>query len=94
MDRLVIGLISYVAFTSSLRRFGHKGGYFDFDLCPDVDQAADVEQRRARKIPTQRLLPGGADAGTCGFIFASAGQIQILLEKLGETGGDYQLIVA
>src|SRR5439155_25535300 len=46
-----------------------------FGLCPDRRQAVDEEQRRWREIPPERFLPGCADAGTGGFVFAAAGQV-------------------
>src|SRR6185437_8262739 len=50
-------------------------GNFNLDLCPEIDQAIDVKQRRGRKISSERLAPRRTDAGARGFVFAPAGQI-------------------
>src|ERR1700722_2734145 len=64
---------SFISRISSTR--WHESGDFDLDLATRVDKAGNVEQRRGREIPSQRLLPGRADPGARGFIFAAAGQI-------------------
>src|SRR5260370_13628125 len=53
----------------------HEGGDFDLDLGALIDQSCNVEQGRGRKIPPQRLAPGGTNAGARGLVFAAAGQI-------------------
>src|SRR5260370_14931384 len=51
------------------------GGDLDLDLGALIDQTCNVEQGRGRKIPPQRLAPGGTNAGARGLVFAAAGQI-------------------
>ena len=53
----------------------NKGCHFDLDLGAHIDEPVDVKQRRGRKILSQRLAPGRADAGARGFVFAPARQI-------------------
>src|SRR5258707_11441826 len=52
-----------------------EGGDFDLDLGALIDQSCNVEQGGGRKIPPQRLAPGGTNAGARGLVFAAAGQI-------------------
>src|SRR5713226_8943489 len=53
----------------------YERGNFNLDLGSDIDETFDIEQRRGREIPSERLAPGRADTGAGGFVFAAAGQI-------------------
>src|SRR5260370_34549889 len=61
--------------SSSVLNGRHECGDFDLDLGALIDQTCNVEQGRGRKIPPQRLAPGGTNAGARGLVFAAAGQI-------------------
>jgi hypothetical protein len=61
--------------SNSLLGRRNEGGDFDFDFGALIDEAVDLEQRRWREIPSQRLLPGRADAGASSLVLALAGQI-------------------
>src|SRR5262249_27499331 len=54
---------------------GNKGGHFDLDLGPEVDETVDIEQRRGREVSPQSFFPDRTDVAAGGFIFAAARQI-------------------